>query len=217
MLALQKALLESTSCHWNPDNSMERKLPRSDHLQTSKPFKTYGWLWMTVLEQRSLPPPFYLGPKKIKCRKPDSCLLLSLSLFFLLIKWQVWWITSHVLPVWYQVFREKGHFPLFLSGNDWELEKAILIFCPNSQWRFGHMKRHLAAWVQEWDETLSSWSPPVVIYDVRSGPVITSPPTLSSPVHEERREIINAFVSPRTSLTHLTLFNKWCPIFSHSL
>lgn len=73
---------ESTSCHWNPDNSMERKLPRSDHLQTSKSFKTYAWLWITVREQPSPPPPSYLGPKKIKRRKPDSCLLLSLPLFF---------------------------------------------------------------------------------------------------------------------------------------
>lgn len=76
---------------------------------------------------------------------------------------------------------KKGIFPPFSSASDWELEKATLIFCPNSRWWFGHMKRRPAAWVQQRDETLSSRSPPVVIYDVRSVSVITSPPMLSSP------------------------------------
>lgn len=48
---------------------------------------------------------------------------------------------------------------------------------------------------------------------------------LSLPLHQRflpssmkrNGKIINAFVSPRTSLTHLTPFNKWCPIFSRSL
>ena len=120
------------------------------------------------------------------------------------------------------LLRKKGHFPPFLSGNDWVRKgnSDFLSKFPVTVWTHEMTSRCVSAGAW-WDLVVLKPPlppPPVVIYDVRSGPVITAPPVLFFPASMKRDgEIINAFVSLRTSLTHLTPFNKWCPIFSHSL
>lgn len=56
------------------------------------------------------------GPKTVRCwNRTRACIFLSFLFFlFFLLEWQVWWITSQILPVWYQVFRGKRAFPSFL-------------------------------------------------------------------------------------------------------
>lgn len=119
---------------------------------------------------------------------------------------------ASVIPDPSELKKKKGHFPPFFSVNGGEFEKAT----PPIFWWFGHMKTSCCVSAGRRRDLVIS-EPPVVIYDVRLVSIITSadaPPPLST---KRDGEIINAFVSRRTSLTHLTPFNKWCAIFSHSL